>query len=105
MCIRDRSVGLVGVGVGLVFGGMALSKNGASNEPGGCDAANRCTAEGRTLRDDAISLAGVSTATTIIGGVLLAGGLVTYFLAPRSPVRVGMAPTPGGASFAFGGSY
>lgn len=101
----SAGVGVVGVGVGLVFGGMALSKNAASNEPGRCDAANRCTTDGRTLREDAISLASVSTVATVIGGLLVAGGLVTYFVAPRSSVAVGVAPTPGGASFALGGTY
>jgi hypothetical protein len=35
----------------------------------------------------------------------VAGGLVTYFVAPRSKVTVGFAPQPGGAAFALGGAY
>lgn len=98
-------VGVVGLGVGLTFGGLAMSKNSASNEPGACDASNRCTAEGRALREDAISLSTVSTVFTVIGGALVAGGLVTYFVAPRSKVTVGFAPQPGGMAFALGGAY
>jgi hypothetical protein len=75
------SAGLVGLGVGGVFGALALGAYGDS-EDGPCDARNRCTREGLDLRDSADVDATVSTIGFVAGGVLLAGGAVLFFTAP-----------------------
>lgn len=84
-------VGVAGVGVGAVLGGLAIAKNGDSND-GHCDAADRCDPEGVALRHDAVGMGNASTVATIAGGVLLGGGAVLFFTAPSSgaaPERVG----------------
>jgi hypothetical protein len=89
------ATGLAGLGVGGVFGALALGAYGDSEE-GPCDAQNRCTSEGLELRDTADVDATVSTIGFIAGGVLVAGGVVLVLTAPsddsssaRAQVRVG----------------
>jgi len=83
-------VGVAGVGAGAVLGGLAMAKNGESNE-GHCDEADRCDATGVALRHDAVGLGNASTVAMIAGGALLAGGAVLFFTAPSAaaPDRVG----------------
>jgi hypothetical protein len=73
-------LGVVGVVVGSVFGVLAKGSNDDSLEA--CRTETLCSPEGLALRDDAKTQATVSTATFIVGGVLLAGGLTLFFLAP-----------------------
>jgi hypothetical protein len=69
-------VGIVGLGLGTVFGVMAISdKNGAH-----CDASGACDPGGLS---NANSAATVSTVGFIAGGVLLAGGAALYLFGPR----------------------
>ena len=74
-------LGTVGIVVGSVFGVLAKNSNDESLEPQNC-VENLCNQTGLDLRDEAKSRATVSTATFIVGGVLLAGGLTLFFLAP-----------------------
>lgn len=72
--------GVVGLGLGTVFGVVASSKQSDS----GCNG-TKCpddTSKGKL--DDAISAATKSTVFFIAGGALLAGGLTLYFVAPRT---------------------
>lgn len=69
------SLGVVGMGAGAILGGMALSKNNASDD-GHCKANNVCDQIGFDLRTEARSLGNGSTAALVVGGVLLAGGVV-----------------------------
>jgi hypothetical protein len=69
-------VGAVGVGVGGVLGGLALSTKAQSNAEGHCFANNRCDATGITLRERAGGFADAATGMLIGGGVVLAGGAV-----------------------------
>ena len=85
-------LGVAGVGVGAVLGGLAIAKNGKSNEDNHCDAADLCDATGVALRQDALGLGTASTAALIAGGVVATGGAVLFFTAPSSaavPDRVG----------------
>lgn len=80
--ITGIAVGGVGIILGGVFGGLALSKNGESND-GPCDEeTNVCTDEGLDLRDEALTFSYVSTAGIIVGGVLAAAGIVILVTAP-----------------------
>jgi hypothetical protein len=105
-------VGIVGVGIGSVFGLMATSAQSEADkecDPGG----TRCTHAGFEKNQDAHSAATLSTVSFIAGGVLLVGGAVLYFTAPKDTpktavlrrVRVAAAPTPTGGAFMIGGAF
>jgi hypothetical protein len=93
-------LGLVGVGIGTVFGLKAISKNDESNERG-C-VGNECSASAGALREDAQSAGTLSTVAFAVGGAALAGGVVLFLTAPNSkaedsrPVaRIAFAPSGG----------
>jgi hypothetical protein len=86
--------GLVGLGVGAVFGLEAKSKNDASNA-GHCDSTG-CDPEGFATRNDAISSARVSTVAFVVGAGMLAGGAALVLTAPSTPQAA--APQAGGPS-------
>ncbi len=75
-------VGVVGLGVGGAFGVLAKGSLDDSNNVH-CDATNHCDPQGLALRSDAQSSALLSTISFIGGGVLVAGGLLMFFLAPK----------------------
>jgi hypothetical protein len=93
-------VGVVGVGLGSVFGVKAISDRNASNA-GPCNAADQCSAHGLSLRDDAINEARVSTIAFVVGAAGLGASAVVMFALPRrqqGSVAVSAAPLPGGAA-------
>jgi len=101
--------GVVGVGVGSVFGFIAMSKRDQSNGSSGdlCNANDQCGPSGLSLRQDAISASNVANIGFIAGAVALAGGIVLYLTAPASAktVSVTVAPTTssnGGGAFVQG---
>jgi hypothetical protein len=77
-------VGVVGIGVGSVFGLQAKSHLDDSNAAGHCLPDNHCDGPGTDARNQAISVATLSTVAFVAGGALIAGGMVLYFVAPRS---------------------
>jgi len=91
-------VGVVSLGIGAAFGGIALSRQAQSNQ-GPCDADNFCDAEGKQLRREAISAATVSTATFLVGGVALAGGVVLVLTSPKRAAPATVSLGPGRVSF------
>jgi hypothetical protein len=93
-------LGLLGIGVGSVFGLKAISQNDESNQRG-C-VGNECTASAGALREDAQSAGTLSTVAFAVGGAALAGGVVLFLTAPSSkdqasrPVaRIAFAPSGG----------
>jgi serine/threonine-protein kinase len=74
--------GVVGVGLGSLFGVMAISDRNASNA-GPCNAADQCNARGLSLRDDAIREARISTIAFVAGTAGLGAGVVVFFVLPR----------------------
>lgn len=94
--VAAGGLGVVGLGVGTVFGLVAAGKQSDSDE-GHCSDGNRCDAAGRALREEARAAGDVSTGFFIAGGALLAGGAALFVLAPGAP-RAGreVAITPGG---------
>jgi hypothetical protein len=79
-------VGVVGLGVGTVFG-LKTSSTWA-------DAKTHCTGlecdrTGVLLATDAKNAGTVSTIAFIAGGALLAGGAVLFFTAPKGPAKAG----------------
>lgn len=102
------AVGVVGLGVGTVFGVLAISKNSSAND-GHCGTAfggtNNCDGTGLSLRSDAVNFGNVSTASFIAGGVLAAGGVGLWFFSPSTSVEAG--PTVGnrGARLTVRGTF
>lgn len=100
LAVAAAGAGVVGLGLGSVFGLQALSKNSDSNASGHC-ANDVCDGPGKQSRDDARSAGTLSTIGFVAGGVLLAGGAVLWFTAP-SGEGVRVSPTVG---LGAGGSY
>jgi serine/threonine-protein kinase len=82
-------LGVVGVGLGVVFGLSAKSKLDDSNADGHCRPDNHCDAVGFQARSDAKDAATLSTIFVVAGAALLGGGAVLYFTAPRGKPRSG----------------
>ncbi|WP_437911914.1 bacterial transcriptional activator domain-containing protein [Sorangium sp. So ce302] len=103
--------GLVGLGLGAVFGAEAIARRDASNR-GHCDARSRCDAVGVSLREDAQEAGTASTIAFSTGtAALLAAGLLLWTAPPSAagpPSRratAAAAAGPGGFSLVVGGSY
>lgn len=95
--IAGLAVGIAGVasaGAGIGIGMHAKSLYDDSNETGGCNAdTNACASQsGLDLRDDAVMFGNVSTGLVIAGGVLAAGGIVMFVVAPSEQTTVGVGP-------------
>jgi tetratricopeptide (TPR) repeat protein len=95
-------IGVVGVGVGTVFGLQAKSHHDEAEKY--CDGA-RCTdARGVTAGNDAHAAGNVSTIAMIIGAVGIAGGVTLWFTAPRenamsARVELGLGRVDVGGTF------
>ena len=105
-------VGAAGVVVGAIFGGLAIGKKNDASNPAYCTPPyfSSCNATGKSMVDDAMTFANVSTVAFIAGGVLAAAGVTIFFLAPTShaeaaslSVRVGSAGGPLGLT--LGGAF
>jgi serine/threonine-protein kinase len=95
------AAGVVGVGLGTVFGLQAKSKLDESNE-GHCDANDACDSTGLDLRSDAQSAALLSTISFGAGVALLGAGAFFWFTGQESsPTAIRIAPefAPGHAGF------
>lgn len=98
------AVGVVGLGVGGAF--AAIAKNRYNDSLPNChpDDPNVCNSTGVTQRNNARDAGNVATVAASVGAAALVGGLVIWLTAPRvapsqpsSALRVGVAPTLGGA--------
>lgn len=94
-------VGLVGLVVGTIVGLQVKPK---ADEADPFCRGNQCTKPGFDLRNDARSLATLSTIAFIAGGALLVGGGIVFFTAPhgtgaKAAVVPAATPTGGGAFF------
>lgn len=91
-------VGVVGIGVGTIFGLRSLSKRdeAAPNCPG-----NVCNKAGKDLGDEAHSAATLSTVGMIVGVAGVASGVTLFVLSRPSGSSVSFAPvvTPRTAAF------
>ena len=100
-------VGVVGLGVGTVFGLSAKSKYNDAFDSGACDRSTKqCDAPGQSAVDDARSKATLSTILFAAGGVLAVGGAIVFLTAPSTHARaLHVAPTTyaGGAGLSLGG--
>ncbi len=91
--------GVVGLGLGVAFGVEALSTKSAN-----CSASGLCEPAGSA--GNAYSQATISTVGFVMGGVLLAGGVTLFLMAPRGGhehrgTSAAMAPMIGPSSGGF----
>lgn len=107
--------GLVGIGVGAVFGGLAASDIGnATSDPTLCPD-KVCTPAGRAVVDDASTKALISTIALPVGLAAAGAGVVLFFVSsPKSPQKgstpgrsVAVAPVfgPDGAALSLRGRF
>ena len=80
-------LGVIGLGMGGFLAYRAYSQNQDSLDQCRYEDPNACTAEGKSLRDDARSTAMGSTIALAAGGALVAGGLVLVLTSPRTEHR------------------
>lgn len=101
-------VGVAGLVVGSIFGAEALSKNSSANS-GHCGSSfggtNQCDSTGVGLRNDAVSAGNVSTIAFIAGGVLAAGGVTLWLVAPSGHVQAAPAVGSNGGGFLVRGDF
>lgn len=94
-------VGLVGLGVGAAFGGVALSKKSRSNADGHCDPSDACDATGLALRKQGLAAATGATMGFVAGGLATGTGIVLLATAPARRATPAVALGPGGAKLAW----
>jgi hypothetical protein len=82
-------VGVAALLVSAITGGVALANKGVVDDH--C-VDYRCDAEGKDAADEGQTLADVSTATLIVGGVALGAGVALWLTAPGSREMVGATP-------------
>jgi hypothetical protein len=88
-------VGVAGIGVGAVFGALASSAWKSATRD--CSSHTNCSPSSMNEHNTAVTDATISTVAFIAGGVLAAGGVTLFFIAPSSPAAtVGLRATPGG---------
>lgn len=104
LALAAGAAGVVGFGVGTIFGLISASKGSAADKH--CDEQNFCDdAEGLSLKQDAITAGNVATVGFVAGGVLAATGVVLWLTVPdgratgRAAPRFGVAPRWAGATF------
>jgi hypothetical protein len=105
-------VGVVGLGVGTIFGLRAISKNSDAEDL--CPKGNECYAGAESLTDEAKDAATLSNIGFGLGALALAGGAVLYLTAPRAAgseastarrLRVAPLATRQGGALFVGGSF
>jgi hypothetical protein len=119
LAVIGGATGLVGIGLGTVFGLVASSDwsdaKSAVSSQGSCTSAAACAPHQAALSDHA-SAETFSAASTVafgVGGALLVAGVVTWFTAPSSSaaapksawLRVLPAAGPGGATLMAVGEF
>ncbi len=91
--IVTAAAGVVGLGLGAVFGVEAVSKNNQALQPANCPTSSACRPSGLALTNDAFTDATVSTIAFVAGGALVVGGAVLWLTSP-SPRATGLRVVP-----------
>jgi hypothetical protein len=100
--LATAGVGVVGLGVGVALGVLAMNKKSDA----GCDSNSVCpTQPAADTLSDAKSAANASTAFFVAGGVLAAGGISLWLLAPSSAVRAAATVGDRSAGLALQGAW
>jgi serine/threonine-protein kinase len=87
--IAVGAAGIVGIVVGSVFGGKAMSADSDSHAHCLAPEFTRCDPQGQQLGKDAFSAATASTVGFLIGGAGLVGGVVAFLTAPSGAPKSG----------------
>ena len=97
-------VGVVGLGVGTVFG---LKTSSTWSDAQGHCTAGECDQTGVDLADSAKSSGNIATIAFVAGGVFTLGGLALYFTAPPSSARADtrVRPSIGFGTVSVGGRF
>jgi hypothetical protein len=98
--------GLVSLAAGATTGALALAKKSTVTEH--CPEPRGCDQTGLDAAQSGHTYATVSDVTFVAGGVLLAAGAALVLLNPAQGSRTTgllLAPSPGGASFGWRGSF
>lgn len=82
------AAGIVGLGLGAIFGLITISKKTSD-----CDSTGLCDPG---TRDSLSTTAAVSTVGFVAGGILAAGGVALILVSPSSSRRVGARVSPNG---------
>lgn len=103
-------LGVVGLGVGTVFGLMASSTYDDSKAECQPDNPNLCSQNGVELRDDARSQGNIATVAFVVGGAALAGAGIWLLVDSGSSEKsmalaAGVRTTPGGATLLVRGGF
>lgn len=96
-------VGVIGIGAGTVFGLTAISKK--KDIEGHCSGSVCDSNAAVDKRESARTSATISTVGFVAGGLLLAGGAVIFFTAPKGGSKTGMRIVPGIGSLAIDGRF
>jgi hypothetical protein len=87
-------VGVVGIVAGAIAGGIAVSKKG-DVEPI-CADTLICSDADADVLEGAQSAGNISTALFVVGGLVAAGGVTMWLLAPSDGEQIAVGMTPGG---------
>jgi hypothetical protein len=103
-------LGVVGLGVGTVFGLMASSTYDDSKAECRPDDPNLCSQTGVGLRDDARAQGNIATVAFVVGGAALAGAGIWLLVDSGSSEKstalaAGVRTTPGGATLVVRGGF
>jgi hypothetical protein len=91
-------VGIVGLGLGAAFGGLAMSKHNEAKKE--CPDAGCLTQKGVDLWDAARLNGNISTVGLVVGGVALAGGVVLWVTGnPQKRKTTALGFGPGSITF------
>jgi hypothetical protein len=104
LAIATGAVGIVGLGLGTVFGIVSKTKHDEADRE--CQPPDRklCTAAGVDAGNAAQSAGTTATVAFVVGAVLVAGGAALYFTAP-SGVAVAPTAAPGGGGVMIAGRF
>jgi hypothetical protein len=110
LIIGLAGLGVVGIGVGTVFGLMASSTYDDSKAECRPDDPNLCTQTGVDLRDDARSQGNIATVAFVVGGAALAGAGIWLLVdsggsEKSTALTAGVRTTPGGATLLVRGGF
>ena len=106
--VGAAGVGVLAIGVGVVFGVVAKGKLDDSKADGHCSADNRCDATGLSLRSDADTAATVANISVAVGALAAAGGAVLFFWPQkngRAAMQVGPSVAQSGAGLRLSGAF
>jgi len=100
------AAGIVGLGLGAIFGAVASSSWSSAQKECGSPTSCPNYAQGASDHDAATSAATMSTIGFITGGALVAGGLTLFLTAPStSSTATAVSIVPGTGGMAVRGTF